>query len=83
MILSRRSFLVGLVAAPVIIRPGILMPVRPLVTDRDTYYWYLQGEALPLPEGAEVRYGHMRFHAREVRLPPLNDWRGVFGSVGR
>lgn len=31
MILSRRSFLSGLLAAPIIVRPGILMPVKPLI----------------------------------------------------
>lgn len=30
MILTRRSFLTGLLAAPIIVRPGILMPIRPL-----------------------------------------------------
>jgi hypothetical protein len=30
MILSRRSFLTGLVAAPIIVRAGIIMPVRPI-----------------------------------------------------
>lgn len=28
--LSRRLFLTGLIAAPVIVRPGILMPVKPV-----------------------------------------------------
>lgn len=30
MILNRRAFLTGLLAAPIIVRPGLLMPVRPL-----------------------------------------------------
>jgi hypothetical protein len=28
--LSRRGFIAGLLAAPIIVRPGILMPVKPL-----------------------------------------------------
>lgn len=34
MIISRRSFLVGLFAAPIIIRPGIIMPVKPIATEQ-------------------------------------------------
>ena len=30
MIINRRSFLAGLLAAPIIVRPGIIMPVKPL-----------------------------------------------------
>jgi hypothetical protein len=30
MILSRRSFLTGLIAAPIIVRAGIIMPVKPI-----------------------------------------------------
>jgi hypothetical protein len=30
MILSRRSFLTGLLAAPIIVRAGIIMPVKPI-----------------------------------------------------
>jgi len=41
MILARRKFLIGLLAAPIIVRPGILMPVRPLREDiRDAYIFY-------------------------------------------
>lgn len=33
MILTRRSFLTGILAAPIIVRPGILMPIRPLAPE--------------------------------------------------
>lgn len=31
MILSRRSILFGLLAAPIVVRPGLLMPVKPVI----------------------------------------------------
>lgn len=35
MILTRRRLLTSLLAAPLVVRPGILMPVRPLPADLD------------------------------------------------
>lgn len=32
MITTRRGFIAGLLAAPIIVRPGILMPVKPVIT---------------------------------------------------
>jgi hypothetical protein len=39
MIITRRSFLTGLVAAPLIVRPGLLMPVRKLIEPQPAYLW--------------------------------------------
>lgn len=41
--MERRSFLLGLVgalAAPAIIRPGILMPVRKIFVPEPNYFWW-------------------------------------------
>jgi hypothetical protein len=35
MILARRAFLTGLVAAPVIVRAGLIMPIKPLIEPAD------------------------------------------------
>jgi hypothetical protein len=40
MILSRRSFLVGLLAAPIIVREGLIMPVKPLAMERGIVVGY-------------------------------------------
>ena len=35
-LLSRRGVLVSLLAAPIIVRPGIIMPIRPIKPDKLT-----------------------------------------------
>lgn len=50
MIITRRSFLTGLLAAPIILRPGIIMPVRPLVIE-PRYFGY------GLPKGTMIIKG--------------------------
>ena len=79
MILSRRSFLTGLIAAPVIVRAGIIMPVKPLdLREFDTNFWYLDG--VKLPPDVEVAVFHTRFSARELINAGLMNWRGSFGG---
>lgn len=36
MLIGRRAFLTGLLAAPIIVRAGIIMPVRPLAPGSDS-----------------------------------------------
>lgn len=36
MLIGRRSFLTGIIAAPIILRPGIIMPVRQMRPDKLT-----------------------------------------------
>lgn len=81
MLISRRSILFGIVAAPLIIRPGILMPVRPLLTDREVVMaWFLDGQGLALPDGATVAYFQTRTYAREFVSSRIDNWVGSFGG---
>ena len=79
MIISRRSFLVGLLAAPIVVRSGLIMPVRSLdLREFDTNFWYLGHMELP-PE-AEVSTFSVRFSARELVNAGLMNWTGSFGG---
>lgn len=52
MILTRRSFLVGALAAPIVVRSGVLMKVRPVVVAPRIFL----GLSPALLEGAQVSY---------------------------
>lgn len=81
MLISRRSVLFGIAAAPLIVRPGILMPVRSLLTDRKAVLvWFLDGQALPLQDGATVAYFQTRTYAREFVSSRIDNWVGSFGG---
>jgi hypothetical protein len=73
MILSRRSFLTGLIAAPIIVRAGIIMPVKPIdPADFNTENMKFTATER-MPEWFEV-YGldqHGNYVSNRVRLPDI------------
>lgn len=76
MILTRRSFLTGLLAAPIIIRtPGLLMPVRPLPALGPTEFRCDYG-----PEKWFIVYGLDRFGQPIQERIPLGG-NGVHAST--
>lgn len=84
MILSRRSVLFGLIAAPIVVRAGLIMPVKPLVEFEGALGTFegirFVGEARVIQEGDPVVY-----RLREALRPGLrdifySDWSGVFGD---
>ena len=73
MILSRRRFFLGLVAAPAVVHIGNLMPVKvhsifvpatgdwlvfnQAITDIEREYWVKTGEVMQFSEAASIYYG--------------------------
>lgn len=77
-LLTRRSILCGILAAPIIVRPGILMPVRPvvaampqLVFDGDEWETWprIVGVCRAIADGDPVIYSHAtRIAAAKILL---------------
>ncbi len=84
--ISRRNFLRGLgaaLAAPAVIRtPGLLMPIRALVTDPIDVSMYLTEESAWAMNLNEFTTADLIAKSTARYRVAVSDWRGVYGSTG-
>lgn len=59
MILTRRSFLVGALAAPIVVRSGVLMKVRPVETEKTISEMFFEWRELTSPPVILARPTHL------------------------